>query len=282
MVSTTRPHRPGGALITMKDVVYGMSRGRRLAATALLIGTAFMGGVADASAQRRPVADEYPRMHAGGALMLAQPLGAFDRYVGLGGGIEGFFRVGIDEAGIVSLRLQGGFVNYGNETQQVCLSQTVGCRIVVDLTTSNNILFFGVGPELGAPAGPIRLYANGTAGFSYFSTDSNVSGDQDFEPFATTRNFGDGGFAFSAGGGMQVHLARTEGGTTIGLDLGASYQRNGFREYLTEGGITDLPDGSIRLDVKRSRADLMLWRLGVTVGFGVGRETQAPRGWDMR
>lgn len=265
----------------MKRVGYGVSSGRRLAATVLLAGTAFVGSTADASAQRRPLPEEQPRMHAGGALMLAQPLGAFDRYVGLGGGIDGFFRVGLDEAGIVSLRLQGGFVNYGNETRQVCLSQTVGCRIVVDLTTSNNILFFGVGPEIGGPAGPVRLYANGTAGFSYFSTDSNVSGDQDFAPFATTRNFGDGGFALTGGGGIQIHLARTDG-ATIGLDLGASYQRNGFREYLTEGGIIDLPDGSIRLDVRRSRADLLLWRLGVTVGFGVGRETRSPRGWGAR
>lgn len=265
----------------MKSVGYGMSSGRRLVVTALLAGTAFFGGTADASAQRRAEPDEHPRMHAGGALMLAQPLGAFDRYVGLGGGIDGFFRVGLDEAGIVGVRLQGGFVNYGNETREVCLSQTVGCRIVVDLTTSNNILFFGIGPEIGAPAGPLRLYANGTAGFSYFSTDSNVSGDLDFEPFATTRNFGDGGFALTAGGGIQLHLARTDG-ATIGLDLGASYQRNGFREYLTEGGITDLPDGSIRLDVKRSRADLLLWRLGVTVGFRGGGETHSPRGWGLR
>ena len=203
--------------------------------------------------------------------MLAQPLGAFDDYVGLGGGVDGFFRVTLDEAGIVSLRLRGGFVNYGSETREVCLSQTIGCRIVVDLTTSNNIVFMGLGPEVGAPAGPVRPYVNGTVGFSYFSTDSNVSGDLDTEPFASTRNFGDGGFALSGGGGIQIHLARTDAGVTIGLDLGTTYQRNGLREYLTEGGITDLPDGSIRLDVKRSRADLLFWRVGVTVGFGAGR-----------
>lgn len=207
-------------------------------------------------------------MYAGGALILAQPMGEFDEYVGLGGGADGFFRFPFDEAGVVSLRAQLGFVNYGNETQRVCLSETVGCRIQVDLTTSNNIFLFGIGPELAVPAGPLRLYANGTAGFSYFSTDSNVEGTSDVEPFASTRNFGDGGFAWSAGGGLQVHLTETDRGVSIALDIGASLQKNGQREYLTEGGITDLPDGSIRLDVLRSDADLLLWRLGVAVGFG--------------
>lgn len=244
-----------------------VARIRRLVPVASIVALTL---VADgAEAQRRPTYPS-PRMHAGGAIMLAQPMGAFDRYVGLGGGLDGFFRISLDEEQVVSLRLQGGFVNYGSETREVCLSQTVGCRIVVDLTTSNNIFFFGIGPELGAPAGPLRLYVDGTVGFSYFSTDSNVSGDLDFEPFASTRNFGDGGFAWSGGGGLQVHVAETDSGVSIGLDMGASYQSNGRREYLTEGGITDLPDGSIRLDVKRSRADLLLWRLGVTVGFGVG------------
>ncbi|NIQ55065.1 MAG: hypothetical protein GWN71_17240, partial [Gammaproteobacteria bacterium] len=83
-----------------------------------------------------------------------------------------------------------------------------------DLTTSNNIFFFGIGPEVGAPAGPVRLYVNGTAGYSYFSTDSHVSGDLDPEPFASTRNFGDGGFAWSGGAGLQVHLADTGGGAS--------------------------------------------------------------------
>lgn len=91
----------------MKRIAYGVSGGRRLAATVLLAETAFVGSTADASAQRRPLPEEQPLMHAGGALMLAQPLGAFDRYVGLGGGIDGFFRVGLDEAGIVSIRLEG-------------------------------------------------------------------------------------------------------------------------------------------------------------------------------
>ena len=53
----------------------------------------------------------------------------------------------------------------------------------------------------------------------------------------------------------------------VSIDLGATWQRNGQRDYLTEGGIHDLPDGSIELDVLRSDANLLLWQLGVSVGF---------------
>jgi opacity protein-like surface antigen len=207
-----------------------------------------------------------PRFHAGLSATVAQPLGEFHDYVGVGGGLSAFFRVNMDPAGIVSLRFRGGFVNYGNETKRVCLSQTVGCRIEVDLTTSNNIFLLGVGPELAVPIGPVRLYGNGGVGLGYFSTDSQVSGSTGDEPFASTQNYGDGGFAWNAGGGMEVEIAQARE-MPISLDLGLSYQRNGLRDYLTEGGISERPDGSLELDVRRSEANLLLWTLGVSVGF---------------
>jgi hypothetical protein len=208
-----------------------------------------------------------PRMHAGLALAVAQPVGEFSDYVGAGGGLQGFFRVGLDPRGIVSLRVTGGFLQYGSETKRVCLSTTVGCRIEVDLTTSNNIILFGVGPELAVPIGRVRLYGNATAGLGYFSTDSSVkgaTGGQD--SFASTNNYGDGGFAWTGGGGIEVRVAQPKG-VPISIDFGLSHQGNGRREYLTEGGITDRPDGSIVLDVKRSDADFILWRIGVSVGI---------------
>ena len=208
-----------------------------------------------------------PRMHAGLAVSVAQPIGEFSDYVGAGGGLHGFFRVGLDPRGIVSLRLNAGFLQYGNETKRVCLSSTVGCRIQVDLTTSNNIILFGVGPELAIPVGRVRLYGNATAGLGYFSTDSSVEGATgDQQPFASTNNYGDGGFSWTGGGGIEVRVAQPKG-VPISIDFGLSRQGNGSREYLTEGDITDRPDGSIVLDVKRSEADFILWRLGVTVGI---------------
>jgi hypothetical protein len=207
-----------------------------------------------------------PRVYAGIAAAVAQPLGEFDEYVNVGGGLDGFFRVRLDDAGFVSFRLHGGFLTYGNETKRVCLSETVGCRIQVDLTTSNNIFLFGLGPELAVPLGRVRLYGNGSVGFDYFSTDSNVSGTSTENPFASTRNYGDGGFSWNAGGGMEVVVAHART-LPIAIDVGLAYQGNGRREYLTRGGIIDRPDGSIDFDVKRSEANFLLWRIGASVGI---------------
>ena len=207
-----------------------------------------------------------PRFYAGLAVAIAQPLGEFDEYVNVGGGLDGFFRVRLDEGGLMSLRVHGGFLNYGNETHRVCLSETVGCRIQVDLTTSNNIVLFGVGPELAVPLGRVRLYGNGSVGFDYFSTDSSVEGTSTDTPFASTRNYGDGGFSYNAGGGVDIRVAEPKN-VPISVDLGLAYQGNGRREYLTRGGIIDRPDGSLDFDVKRSEANFLLWRVGVSVGI---------------
>ena len=221
-----------------------------------------------ATAGRSAAQDELPlpRSYAGLAVAIAAPLGEFDDYVDVGGGIDGFFRVRLDPDGIVSLRVHGGFINYGNETKRVCLSETVGCRIQVDLTTSNNIFMLGFGPELAAPMGRVRVYFNGSVGFDYFSTDSNVSGTSTEAPFASTRNFGDGGFSWNGGGGMEVRVGHISN-LPIAIDVGAAYQGNGRREYLTRGDIIDLPDGSLRFDVKRSDANFVLWRIGATIGI---------------
>jgi hypothetical protein len=217
-------------------------------------------------AQTQADPDAPVRLHAGLAVAVAQPLGEFSDYVGVGGGADAFFRVALDERGIVSLRFQAGFINYGSETKRVCLSQTVGCRIQVDLSTWNNIALGGLGPEIAFPVGRVRLYGNATAGFGYFSTYSSVEGTSTEEPFASTTNYDDGGFSWTAGGGVAVRVASPRG-VPISIDLGLSRHANGRREYLTEGGIRDLPGGSIELDVKRSQADLLLWRIGVTVGL---------------
>jgi hypothetical protein len=205
-------------------------------------------------------------MYAGVSVAVADPRGDFGTYVNVGGGIYGYFRVNVDPQGIVAIRANGGFLNYGNETSRVCLSPTLGCRIEVDLTTSNNIILFSVGPELGVPVGGSRLYGHASGGLSYFSTDSRVEGSSGNEPFATTRNYGDGGFSWTLGAGLQIPIARART-FPIALDFGLTYHGTGRREYLTEGGIIDRPDGSIDFDVIRSDADFVLWQLGASVGI---------------
>lgn len=209
---------------------------------------------------------EAPRLFAGGSFVVAQPLGEFSDYVDVGFGVQGFFRGAVDPAGILSIRGDVSVLTYGRETKRVCLGGGVGCRIEVDLTTSNNIILGSLGPELALPAGPFRLYGHVGVGFSWFATDSQVSGSlQDQQPFASSRNQSDGGFAWNGGGGIQLQVSG--GRTPVALDFGVTHQTNGRREYLTEGGIVDLPDGSIQLNTILSDADFLIWRLGVSVGL---------------
>jgi hypothetical protein len=141
----------------------------------------------------------------------------------------------------------------------------VGARILVDLTTSNNIAWMGFGPQLTLPIGPFRPYGSAAIGFSYFFTESSVEGSDDTFDFANTTNFEDFTFRYGFGWGVVIPFQTT--GTEWGIDLGAMYHGNGQVKYLREGGITDLPGGSIILNPIQSDANLITYRLGFSVSF---------------
>jgi opacity protein-like surface antigen len=223
-------------------------------------------GFAAPLAAQIPEQQSPARMRAGGGVALARPVGDFGEVVDVGVGLGGHFLLYITPGGALSLRADAGFLNYGNETQRVCLSTTVGCRITVDLTTSNNIVYGHIGPQLMVPGGPVRPYVNGGVGFSYFATTSSVEGSTNSEPFASTTNFDDGAFSWGAGGGIYIPLP-ISATADIALDLGARYSATREIEYLREGDINDRPDGSIEFTPRRSDANLVTFILGVSVAF---------------
>jgi opacity protein-like surface antigen len=212
-----------------------------------------------------------PRGYVGAELLVANPTGAFAENVGTGFGIGGFGRYALDEAGVLSLRADLGFVQYGRETIRICV--TVPCRVTGDLTTENNIVFGGVGPELGVAGGPFRMYGNLSAGFAYFQTKSSVEGaSNDGDPFASSTNFDDATFAWMAGGGVQIRVS--SGRHPVDIDVGARYHGNGEAEYLRKGDIQDLPDGSVVIRPRRSETNLWTFRLGVSVGLRSGGDDE--------
>ena len=81
----------------------------------------------------------------GGHLLFANPVGEFEENVDFGFGLGAHVRLPVDDDGTLSLRLDLGFINYGNETIRICITQP--CRVTGDLTISNNILLLGIGPE---------------------------------------------------------------------------------------------------------------------------------------
>ena len=184
-----------------------------------------------------------------------------------GAGLAGHALYRVDRQGAFALRLDGGFLNYGSETIRLPLSNLPGGgRVGLDVSTNNNIFWLGVGPQLMVPAGPVRPYVNATAGFSYFATTSSVKGRSNEESFADDTNFDDTPFSWGGGAGVLIpvsHKARS----LVFIDIGARYHNNGNSvQYLREGGIRDLPNGAIQLDPIRSRADMVTWHVGVSIG----------------
>jgi hypothetical protein len=207
--------------------------------------------------------------YAGAHLLFANPVGEFNQTVDFGFGLGGHGRVAVGEGSPLSLRLDLGFINYGNETIRICITQP--CRVTGDLTTSNNILLFGLGPELGTGSGAIRLYANASLGFAHFTTTSSVEGENNFgDPFASSTNQDDFTFAWTGGPGAQLRVASGER-VDVYLDLFARYHGNGEARYLRKGDIQDQPDGSVVIRPRHS--DTNFWTIGLGVSLGIRPES---------
>jgi len=251
-----------------------MGRGRGWLAIAA--GAALMLATEAAEAQQRgPYAAELerrqavnPRFALNLSLVGADAIGEFEQFVDGGFGGQAGVRLGVDRRAILGIRVDGGFMVYGHERQTVCFSAPIGCRIGTDVTTTNTIGYGGIGPELAVP-GPVSPYVFATWGFSWFSTQSSLSGVDDWdEDLFNTRHYGDFVGATRFGGGLRFHV----GGGGVAVDLGAEYNRNGVAEYLREGDILDHPDGSITLFPNRTEANYMTFRAGVQIGLGGGRD----------
>ena len=192
---------------------------------------------------------------------MAQPTGEFrsqiDRAWGVGGSVRHHFR------GAPAFGIRGDitWLNYGNENKRVPLSPTIN-RVLVDMHTMNNIAVFTIGPELMVPRGPIRPYVYGFAGYSYFYTESSANDDNGGGSFASTTNFGDGGFASGFGGGVRIPIALKT--VEAAVDGGARMTRNGTRNYLRRGDIIDQPDGTLLFTQRTTPADFWQFHLGVS------------------
>jgi hypothetical protein len=198
------------------------------------------------------------------SLLGADPVGELGHYVDAGGGLQFGAAIPLDgRNGHIRLRTDFGFIVYGYESRRVCMGAPVGCRIELDLNTTNGVFFGGLGPEVVLATGSVEPYLNASMGFSYFATTSSLESSWDWEEFATTTNFDDFVWAWRAGGGMRVRLSR--GRKPVWLDLGLEHHRNGLADFLTEGDIEDHPDGSITLYPNRAEANLTTFRVGVSI-----------------
>jgi hypothetical protein len=246
--------------------------GRYLVWAVVIAAAIALAAAASLGAQERRA----PRGHVGLSFVAADPLGGLDAFFdhGFGGQIDGSWALTEDRT--VRLRGDLGFLVYGHERIQYCYMVPIGCRVEAELTTTNNIVYFGVGPELAFTAGAFEPYVYGTTGLSYFATISSLDGADGGPDWAETTNYDDVVMAWRLGGGTRLRVSR--GRHPVSLDFGVERHQNGMASFLTEGDIVDNPDGSITLFPNRSDANLLTLRFGVSIGLGGGSDDDRGRG----
>lgn len=164
---------------------------------------------------------------------------------------------------MVAVRADAGLLAYGRARSRVAFASANGAVLAFDLTSRNDVRWAGVGPQLMAPAGPVRPYAVAQVGAALFSTAFTLR-DRDGDGALVAREVAqdDAALAWNAGGGLLVPLGRQ-----AALDLGARFQRTGRVSYVPERGVRELPDGGVALEVVRGPAELWSYRVGLTVRF---------------
>ena len=194
----------------------------------------------------------------------SRPAGEFASNIGLGYGANAAYLYRLDRDGILSLRADVGFADYGNESKRVPLSSTIGGRITVKVSTTNYIIPVSIGPQLTWPRGDIRPYVNAGFGGQVFVTQSSIRGANDSYSGLSTTNQHDQTHAWVAGGGVYVPIHSRK--VNLMLDAGVQYFTGGRAQYLRPGSIVDLPDSQIQINPLESDTHMLVVRLGLRVG----------------
>jgi hypothetical protein len=197
----------------------------------------------------------------GGGLQVGQPRGAFGDVAdtGVGATLHATVRT---RGGAFGWRTEGGWLVYGSESLAVPVRGTQG-RVLDDRAfTENGVGRLVTGPVLMAARGPLRPYASAFAGVSYFETATELRPFRLGGAVARESHFDDTLFTYGGAAGVLVPVGRSG----VSLDLGVSYSRNSSARYLVEGDLTAGPDGALSFDPRRSDADVLDFRMGVTIG----------------
>ena len=222
-----------------------------------------------ANSSQAPNANEPTRFAAGFSFIVSQPKEEFRRNVGNGIGIGGTLNYHLDRAGWVNLRFDPSWLRYGHESKRVPFSRTVGGRIEVDVTTTNQIVGLSFGPELTLPKGPVRPYLNAAFSGLLFWTTSSVRGiDSNDEEIARMRNHRDWTRAWVFGTGVKVPLGGRD--SNFNLDFGVRYHNGSETSYLREGSIRDNPDGSITITSLTNETPFLMYSVGFNYRFPHG------------
>lgn len=196
-------------------------------------------------------------------LQVAFPQGEFADFVGEGFGVGGHVTFLLDQQRRFGIRLYGSWIQYGRTSERIPFPGLPG--IFVDLTTSNDIYSFGVGPEFQLSTGDLRPYLFGSFGASNFATTTSAEGSNNTNPFASSTNFNDWTYALTGGGGLMYQVSH--GRTPVFIDAGLRYQTHGRTRYLREGSLDTDINGNVIISPVESETNLLVMHFGVQLGF---------------
>ena len=212
--------------------------------------------VADAQVYNAPKISS--RFTVGADFAISQPKGEFASNVPTGYGFDanGLFK--LDPKGWFGIRADMGSVRYGHE--HINLGFFGPGAIELDLDTNNKIDFGALGLQLQFPDGWFRPYANASYAGVHLNTESCVSNPDGLVQDQCHTNHGDWASAGVFGGGVMIPFGQSLGA----LNFGARYHYGAKATYLRQGDIIDNPDGTVTLNVRSSKTDLVLWQIGFT------------------
>jgi len=140
--------------------------------------------------------------------------------------------------------------NYGNAND------------LLQLTTKNTSVLFGIGPEFGPSKGDSQPFVYGTVGFDTYWTSSNLAGTVNGKPYYSSNGDSRIGFAWAAGLGIRKVVGHGEK-----LELSAEYRSGNGHRYLKPDQITTTPGNDSPTMSRDSRStDQIVIRLGSTLG----------------
>lgn len=183
------------------------------------------------------------------------PVGQFRNLVDHVKGGNANLNLNFNRRGTVALRIDGSYLLYGSENRPLPLAGPGGL-LVGTMNTRFYIASLRAGPEF-VGTGRLRPYIFGTAGISYFATETSAG------ICCGTTNYHDAVASFAGGAGLRMDLTHSRR-RPVSLDLGASWVRNGKVNYLREGDIVSNPDGSFTFNPVRSETNLFLLHGGLT------------------
>ncbi len=173
----------------------------------------------------------------------------------------------------IKFGLEIGFANYGSESRREPFSYTIP-DVTVNVRRSNNIFLGHLLLRAQKEFGSVAPYVDGLFGLSYLWTDTTIEGVDEIEEIASSRNIDDAALSYGYGGGVMFKVWSAKDYKeyipemlSVYIDLKIRYLYGGEAEYLKKGAVSAGESGKVNYDISESRTDMMLYQIGVAVGF---------------